>query len=83
MFADDLGLNVVVVDTSNEIAGDGDEPHACIGAALRMQVGVNELRWRGAPAPDAGAGDRQVAPSSSTPLPLPTPRCRLGASRRR
>ena len=29
---------VVVVDTSNEIAGDGDIPHAGIGLARRMQV---------------------------------------------
>jgi len=28
----------VVVDTSNEIAGDGDIPHACIGWSRRMQV---------------------------------------------
>jgi len=30
--------NVVVVDTSNEIAGDGMVPHACIGLARRMMV---------------------------------------------
>lgn len=30
--------NVVVVDTSNEIAGDGIIPHACIGLARRMMV---------------------------------------------
>jgi len=29
---------VVIVDTSNEIAGDGDIPHAAIGRARRMQV---------------------------------------------
>ena len=29
---------VVIVDTSNEIAGDGDTPHPAIGAARRMQV---------------------------------------------
>jgi stage III sporulation protein SpoIIIAA len=29
---------VIVVDTSNEIAGDGDIPHAGIGRARRMQV---------------------------------------------
>lgn len=29
---------VVVVDTSNEIAGDGDIPHPAIGRARRMQV---------------------------------------------
>jgi stage III sporulation protein SpoIIIAA len=35
---DDLGKRVVVVDTSNEIAGDGDVPHPGIGRARRMQV---------------------------------------------
>lgn len=29
---------VIVVDTSNEIAGDGDVAHACIGRARRMMV---------------------------------------------
>ena len=29
---------VVIVDTSNEIAGDGDVPHIAIGSARRMQV---------------------------------------------
>ena len=29
---------VVIVDTSNEIAGDGDVPHPAIGLARRMQV---------------------------------------------
>ena len=29
---------VVIVDTSNEIGGDGDVPHAGIGGARRMQV---------------------------------------------
>jgi stage III sporulation protein SpoIIIAA len=29
---------VVIVDTSNEIAGDGDVPHPAIGKARRMQV---------------------------------------------
>ena len=29
---------VVIVDTSNEIAGDGDVPHPGIGRARRMQV---------------------------------------------
>jgi hypothetical protein len=40
--ADELGLSVVVVDTSNEIAGDGAEPHPCIGRALRLQVRVRK-----------------------------------------
>ena len=29
---------VVIVDTSNEIAGDGDVPHPAVGTARRMQV---------------------------------------------
>ena len=35
---------VVVVDTSNEIAGDGDVPHAAIGSARRMQVKQPEFQ---------------------------------------
>ncbi len=38
MLADDLNKRVIVVDTSNEIAGDGDIPHPAIGRARRMQV---------------------------------------------
>jgi stage III sporulation protein SpoIIIAA len=38
VLADDLKKRVVVVDTSNEIAGDGDIPHPAIGHARRMQV---------------------------------------------
>lgn len=38
VLADDLDKRVVVVDTSNEIAGDGDIPHPAIGRARRMQV---------------------------------------------
>ena len=36
--ADELDQRVIVVDTSNEIAGDGDVPHPGIGRARRMQV---------------------------------------------
>ncbi len=39
VLADDCGKRVVVVDTSNEIGGDGDVPHPAIGSARRMQVG--------------------------------------------
>jgi hypothetical protein len=35
---------VVVVDTSNEIAGDGDIPHPAIGRARRMQVPRPDLQ---------------------------------------
>src|ERR671936_540594 len=38
VLADDLGKRVIVVDTSNEIAGDGDIPHPGIGRSRRMQV---------------------------------------------
>ena len=38
VLADDLSKRVIVVDTSNEIAGDGDVPHPGIGRARRMQV---------------------------------------------
>ena len=38
VLADELGKRVIVVDTSNEIAGDGDIPHPAIGHARRMQV---------------------------------------------
>ena len=35
---------VVIVDTSNEIAGDGDIPHPAIGRARRMQVSMPSLQ---------------------------------------
>ncbi len=38
VLADDMRKRVIVVDTSNEIAGDGDIPHPGIGRARRMQV---------------------------------------------
>lgn len=38
VLADELRKRVIVVDTSNEIAGDGDIPHPAIGRARRMQV---------------------------------------------
>jgi stage III sporulation protein SpoIIIAA len=44
VLADDLGRRVVIVDTSNEIAGDGDIPHPGIGRARRMQVPTPDLQ---------------------------------------
>ncbi|KAJ0263731.1 Protein SEEDLING PLASTID DEVELOPMENT 1 [Hirschfeldia incana] len=38
MLADEHKKRVVIVDTSNEIGGDGDVPHCGIGRARRMQV---------------------------------------------
>jgi stage III sporulation protein SpoIIIAA len=44
VLADDFGKRVVVVDTSNEIAGDGDIPHPAIGKARRMQVRTPQMQ---------------------------------------
>ena len=44
VLADEVGKRVVIVDTSNEIAGDGDVPHPAIGRARRMQVPRVELQ---------------------------------------
>src|SRR5207244_13264148 len=44
VLSDEVAKRVVVVDTSNEIAGDGDIPHPGIGRARRMQVPVPELQ---------------------------------------
>lgn len=39
MLAEAAHKRVVIIDTSNEIAGDGDVPHPGIATARRMQVG--------------------------------------------
>ena len=44
LVADELGKRVVIVDTSNEIAGDGDVPHPAVGSARRMQVAQPEFQ---------------------------------------
>ncbi|MGK7902063.1 MAG: R3H domain-containing nucleic acid-binding protein [Hormoscilla sp.] len=44
VLADELNKRVVIIDTSNEIAGDGDIPHPAIGRARRMQVARPELQ---------------------------------------
>jgi stage III sporulation protein SpoIIIAA len=44
VLADDLKKRVVIIDTSNEIGGDGDIPHPAIGRARRMQVARPELQ---------------------------------------
>src|SRR5438067_426224 len=44
VLADDMNKRVVIVDTSNEIAGDGDIPHPAIGQARRMQVPTPALQ---------------------------------------
>jgi len=40
MLADEMKRRVIVVDTSNEIGGDGIILHHCIGSARRMPVGT-------------------------------------------
>lgn len=44
VLADDMKKRVIIVDTSNEIAGDGDIPHPAIGRARRMQVKSTSLQ---------------------------------------
>ncbi|MFN8578097.1 MAG: AAA family ATPase [Candidatus Sericytochromatia bacterium] len=42
IISSEMGKRVIVIDTSNEIAGDGDIPHPAIGRARRMQVDAPE-----------------------------------------
>ena len=44
VLADNAKKRVIIVDTSNEIAGDGDIPHPAIGHARRMQVATPTLQ---------------------------------------
>ena len=44
ILADELQKRVIIIDTSNEIAGDSDIPHSGIGRARRMQVTKTELQ---------------------------------------
>lgn len=44
VLADELEKRVVIIDTSNEIAGDSDIPHSGIGRARRMQVAKTECQ---------------------------------------
>jgi stage III sporulation protein SpoIIIAA len=44
VLADDFKKRVIVIDTSNEIAGDGDIPHPAIGHARRMQVATPAMQ---------------------------------------
>lgn len=44
VLADEMGKRVIIIDTSNEIAGDSDIPHSGIGRARRMQVAQTELQ---------------------------------------
>jgi stage III sporulation protein SpoIIIAA len=44
VLADEMEKRVIIIDTSNEIAGDSDIPHSGIGRARRMQVTETELQ---------------------------------------
>ena len=45
VLSDELEKRVIIVDTSNEIAGDSDIPHRGIGQARRMQVPKTDLQY--------------------------------------
>ena len=44
VLSDEMEKRVIIVDTSNEIAGDSDVPHPGIGRARRMQVTQTDLQ---------------------------------------
>ena len=44
VLSDEMGKRVIIVDTSNEIAGNSDIPHSGIGRARRMQVAKTEFQ---------------------------------------
>src|SRR5690606_23918487 len=44
VLADEVNRRVVIIDTSNEIGGDGDIPHPGVGNARPMQVPKPELQ---------------------------------------
>ena len=44
VLSDEMEKRVIIIDTSNEIAGDSDIPHLGIGRARRMQVAKTELQ---------------------------------------
>ena len=46
ILSDELEKRVVIIDTSNEIAGDSDIPHSGIGRARRMQVSKTEYQHK-------------------------------------
>lgn len=46
MLGNDYEKRVMIVDTSNEIGGDGDIPHPGIGNARRMQVPDSDIQHK-------------------------------------
>ncbi|XP_010279164.1 PREDICTED: uncharacterized protein ycf45 isoform X2 [Nelumbo nucifera] len=60
MLANDYKKRVMIVDTSNEIGGDGDIPHAGIGNARRMQVPNSDMQHKSVTLGDEEASRRGV-----------------------
>ena len=46
VLSDELGKRVVIIDTSNEIGGDGDIPHRAIGSARRCRCPTRRCSTR-------------------------------------
>jgi stage III sporulation protein SpoIIIAA len=46
ILSDEMSKRVIIIDTSNEIAGDSDIPHFGIGRARRMQVPTTDLQHK-------------------------------------
>lgn len=46
LLADEVKKRVVLIDTSNEIGGDGDIPHSGVGSSRRMQVARTDEQHR-------------------------------------
>jgi len=46
VLSDEIEKRVIIIDTSNEIAGDSDVPHTGIGRARRMQVQKTDLQHK-------------------------------------
>ena len=46
VLSNEMEKRVIIIDTSNEIAGDSDVPHSGIGRARRMQVPKTELQHK-------------------------------------
>ena len=44
VLADEMEKRVIIIDTSNEIAGDSNIPHSAIGRSRRMQVAKTEFQ---------------------------------------
>ncbi|XP_008647598.1 protein SEEDLING PLASTID DEVELOPMENT 1-like isoform X1 [Zea mays] len=60
MLADDYKKRVMIVDTSNEIGGDGDIPHPGIGNARRLQVPNQDMQHKSVTLGDEEANRRGV-----------------------